>query len=87
MADSINFKKSYHRNWYINKRDYILSLSKIPRKDLDNYQQFDLDKHFKRFGPKSSSRFGRILITDSIVRGEESNYLKKKIGKVIVTFN
>ena len=87
MTDSINLKKSYHRNWYINKRDYILSLSKMPREDLDNYQQFDLDKHIKRFGPKSSTRCGKLLMTDSIVRGGESNFLKKVTGNVTITFN
>ena len=83
MNDSFNNKKAYHRSWYINKRDYIISLTKIPRSELDNFQQFDLDKHIKRFGP----RVNKQLMDKSIVNENDSKLLKKVTGYFVIDFN
>lgn len=83
MNDSFNNKKAYHRSWYINKRDYIISLTKIPRSELDNFQQFDLDKHIKRFGP----RINKPLMDTSAINKNGSDLLKKVTGYFVIDFN
>ena len=74
-------KRIYQRNYYINRRNYVLNLVKIPKNELTDKQKIDLDKYIDRFCPKSA----RVL------RNQGSNHCKGrkefKIEKRIVTID
>ena len=47
-------KRIYQRNYYINRRNYVLNLVKIPKNELTDKQKIDLDKYIDRFRPKTT---------------------------------
>lgn len=70
MDDS---KRIYQRNYYINRRNYVLSLVNIPKERLTEKEQLDLDKYIKRFRPK----------TTRALRNTASNHCKgEKLFKI-----
>lgn len=46
-------RKNYMANYYINKRNYILSLNSIPREELTKKEKMDLEKYCIKFRPKT----------------------------------
>ena len=69
-------KRIYQRNYYINRRNYVLNLVKIPKNELTDKQKIDLDKYIDRFCPKSA----RVLRNQgsNIAKDEKNLKLKKE---------
>tara|TARA_R110002074_G_scaffold397901_1_gene588939 strand:- start:120 stop:362 length:243 start_codon:yes stop_codon:yes gene_type:complete len=77
------YKKSYQRNYYINRRDHILSLANKPRQELNEKERFDVDKFIKRFRPKTA----RILRTAKSNHDKGKKEFKIEHRHVVVCFN
>jgi len=76
-------KKLYQRNYYINRRDYVLSLVNIPREELTAKQQTDLDKYIKRFRPKST----RVLRTTMSNHPKGKKIFKIEKKRILISFD
>ena len=76
-------KKLYQRNYYINRRDHVLSLASIPREQLTPLEKTNLDKYIKRFRPKST----RVLRTtmSNHAKGEKIFKIEKK--QILISFD
>jgi len=73
----------YQRNYYINRRDHILSLAGKPRHELNEKELVDLEKYIKRFRPKSA----RILRTSKSNHDKGKKEFKIEQRQVVVCFN
>lgn len=78
-----HWKKVYQRNYYINRRDYVLSLINIPKDKLNEKQKTDLDKYIKRFRPKST-RALRSTVTNHD-KGKKQFKIEKK--QTLISFD
>jgi len=77
------YKKIYQRNYYINRRDHILSLVSKRSEELNEKERNHLEKYIKRFRPKSA----RMLRSPkpNHFKGKKEFKIEKK--QVVVCFN
>ena len=76
-------KRNYHRNYYINQRDYIRGLD--AKDELTAEELMDLNKYIHKFRPKST-RFPRSIVTNPS-KGAHCTQLQKEIKQVVITFD
>lgn len=76
-------KRIYQRNYYINRRNYVLGLIKIPKNELTVEQKVDLDKYIDRFCPKSA----RVLRNQAPNHDKGKKEFKMEHKRVVIDFN
>ena len=76
-------KRNYQRNYYINRRNYVLSLVKIPKNELTDEQKIDLDKYIDRFCPKSA----RVLRNQASNHDKGKKEFKIESRRITIDFN
>ena len=71
-------------NYYINKRNYILSLSNKSRDDLTEDEIIDLDKYCEKFRPRTGKAMK--YPAGPFNKGKKINGLQKEHRTVTVSF-
>ena len=78
-------RKAYMSNYYINKRNYILSLSNKSRLDLSEKEKIDLEKYCDKFRPRTGKAMKHSA--GPFYKGKKVNGLVKLRKSVLVSFN
>ena len=77
-------RKNYMANYYINKRNYILSLSSKSREELTDQESIDLEKYCIKFRPKTGKAMKHPA--GPFDKGKKIYGLMKVNKRVVVSF-
>jgi len=65
------YKKTYQKNYYINRRDYILSLVNMNSEKLSPQEKIDLDKYINKYRPSTAKMMRECAFIPRGDKGEK----------------